>query len=1150
MTKITWNHRSLASLVCLASAVLVYSLCGKVNAAQEVSPAQQTAPTVSEEQIQSHITKVQQADSLDDDTRKKALDFCNAALEQVKLGKDWSAKAVEYEKVANEAPALLARSQMDAGEPLKQPKPDIRKDASLADLEQQLAAAETDLASAKAKRDELQKEPARRVERTKQLPALITDAAKRLSDAQAQLQSTPPDEPAEVAQARQMLNQARVEAIQAEKATYEKEMAGYDARTGLLLLQQDMAAAEVTQKEALVKEWRQVVARTRQNELQRAALDTQKAILEASQAGPTVRQYAENLAAGNAELLNRRTGPDGLVMKAEKATELLDTLESQLASVKASFEDVRVKTETVGLSNAVGLLLRNTLDNLPDLREHRNDLKDRSEEIAAIQMEQFSLQEKRIEASDIDGTLDSFFGKGGSEVDAGQRRVLRELMVTRRNYLSALATDSANHLNTLLNIQMKEQQLIDVTEELAAFISERVMWVRSTHPFHWSDIPATWATLLWLLHPQQWLELAASLEEDFLLNWSSYVFALLVFIALYIAGQRAARKIDSLAEDARQQRFPSFSPSLKTLLLTGVVTIPWPAFLGLCHWRMAACGNAFAGALANGFLSAAIVLSILAFIRQLMRENGLAEVYFSWPVNPLKAFRRHLGWLTVFSLLCVFVISVMESTGDEPKRASLGRLAFLVAAVAYAAFAHTLFQRRKGPLRSVVNLMHGANGKRLCDLGYAAGILIPGALALLACAGWYYTAVKLNWRLFNTAAFGLALLLARGMALHAFDIARRCHHLEERRRQALLRKKEGDDTTEPEEEQEEKIDWGGVDAQTRSFLKSLTVVSLIMGTWLIWADVLPALSFLNRVELWQNTRAITQTVKDASGQLISTAQQKVVPVTLAHLCLTLLIVFLTSVFVRNLPGILEVAVLQRLPLIAGERYAINTVLRYSVILVGTIAAFRALGVDWSSVQWLVAAFGVGLGFGLQEIFANFVSGLVILFERPVRVGDTVTIGGVSGTVSRIRMRATHITDWDLKELVVPNKEFVTGQLVNWTLSDAMLRVVVPVGIAYGSDTEKAVQTLERVAIEHPLVLADPAPRAFFLGFGASSLDFELRAYSPSIEHLLQIKHELHMAVEKAFREEHIEIAFPQQDIHVRSINPLLPLIEQRNKMKE
>jgi potassium efflux system protein len=157
------------------------------------------------------------------------------------------------------------------------------------------------------------------------------------------------------------------------------------------------------------------------------------------------------------------------------------------------------------------------------------------------------------------------------------------------------------------------------------------------------------------------------------------------------------------------------------------------------------------------------------------------------------------------------------------------------------------------------------------------------------------------------------------------------------------------------------------------------------------------------------------------------------------------------------------------------------------------------------------------------------------------VGDTVTVGDISGTVSRIRIRATTITDWDRKELVIPNKEFVTGQIVNWSLSDSILRVRLPVGIAYGSNTELAQKLLLETALANKHVLKDPKPKALFLEFGESSLNFELRVFIGHIDYFLQVKDELHFAIDKAFRAADIEIAFPQRDIHMRSIRAGLPV---------
>jgi potassium efflux system protein len=205
------------------------------------------------------------------------------------------------------------------------------------------------------------------------------------------------------------------------------------------------------------------------------------------------------------------------------------------------------------------------------------------------------------------------------------------------------------------------------------------------------------------------------------------------------------------------------------------------------------------------------------------------------------------------------------------------------------------------------------------------------------------------------------------------------------------------------------------------------------------------------------------------------------------------------------------------------------------MLAGFVVGANAIGLRWQSIQWLAAALTVGLGFGLQEIFANFVSGLILLFERPIRVGDVITLGEITGTVTRIRIRATTITDWDCKELIVPNKELITGHLLNWTLSDQRNRVVIQVGVAYGSDTAKVTRVLLDIARHHPRVLQDPEPTVTFESFGDSTLNFTLRGLLPNLDKRLPTIHELNTAIHQRFAREGIELAFPQLDLHVRSL---------------
>jgi potassium efflux system protein len=308
--------------------------------------------------------------------------------------------------------------------------------------------------------------------------------------------------------------------------------------------------------------------------------------------------------------------------------------------------------------------------------------------------------------------------------------------------------------------------------------------------------------------------------------------------------------------------------------------------------------------------------------------------------------------------------------------------------------------------------------------------------------------------------------------------------------------------------------------QTRRLIGAITTILLIAGFWYLWDDVLPAFAKLGEHGLY-----------DIGDNTI----------TLGQVVTALVVMVLTVIVARNVPGLLEIIVLRRLPIDRGVRFAIITISRYVLVMVGVVWAFTEFGIGWSKIQWLIAAMTVGLGFGLQEIFANFISGLIILFEQPIRVDDTVTVGDVSGRVTMINIRATTIRRWDQRELVVPNRQFVTGPLINWTLSDSVLRRDFAVGIAYGSDVRKAERLLYEIAESDERVLKEPAPMVLFRGFGNSSLDFELRVYYSGIEHRLTLWHDINIAIDDRFREAGIEIAFPQQDVHVRSVDLDIPL---------
>ena len=213
---------------------------------------------------------------------------------------------------------------------------------------------------------------------------------------------------------------------------------------------------------------------------------------------------------------------------------------------------------------------------------------------------------------------------------------------------------------------------------------------------------------------------------------------------------------------------------------------------------------------------------------------------------------------------------------------------------------------------------------------------------------------------------------------------------------------------------------------------------------------------------------------------------------------------------------------------------------------GFFAAIAAAGMDLGRFTILAGALGVGIGFGLQNVVNNFVSGLILLFERPIKTGDTIEVGDLIGDVRTIGIRSSTVRTWQGAEVIVPNADLISGQVINWTLSDRNRRIDVDVGVKYGTDPEQVLELLLGVARADDRILDLPEPSALFLGFGDSSLNFRLRGWTARYEEWIRIHSDLNVAVNRALADAEIEIPFPQRDLHLRSVNEELrrPLREE------
>jgi len=309
---------------------------------------------------------------------------------------------------------------------------------------------------------------------------------------------------------------------------------------------------------------------------------------------------------------------------------------------------------------------------------------------------------------------------------------------------------------------------------------------------------------------------------------------------------------------------------------------------------------------------------------------------------------------------------------------------------------------------------------------------------------------------------------------------------------------------------------------SRELIEQRVLLGLRWAATLTWLGVV-----LSGFELYAPVRALAQSI------LATSVAPGELTMTIGDVLLFGLTVYGAWLFSRFVRFVLREDVLPRFSLARGVDYAITTIVTYVLLLGGFVVALGALGIDLNRASLLAGAFGVGVGFGLQNIVNNFVSGLILLFERPIQVGDTVQIGDLVGVVNRIGIRSSTVRTGQGSEVIVPNGTLISERVTNWTLSDQMRRIDLSVGVGYGSDPEKVLALLVEVAQAHPNVLPLPAPTALFQGFGPFTLDFQMSAWTNQPDGWVQVRSELGIALYRRLQDEGITIPVAPQDPRMR-----------------
>lgn len=917
-----------------------------------------------------------------------------------------------------------------------------------------------------------------------------------------------PDEIVKIAELRKA--NLQIEALEQERVSLEARLTR--ARARLKALEEEKRYYE---------QFTEALQRHIQERRQAEAIASQKASAERLRQAANEHEVVARMA------LKAKNAADAVVALNKKITDLRSKdarLSDRLEELKERRSEMETQLELGGRHRLVAELLideRQYLESetkLPEpLGSVKRDLVATQLEKNQTDIEERNLPEPKAEAQRI---------LEGAELSPSQTELsepllasLTQLVSDRNESIRRLDTAYDGYSGSYEDYLNTMQEFILERRLFAAELEKNQIWAPNKEPVNLKSFVALGKDVINLVNPTRFLSGIDRAAKPF--RWAvSYLMGLAaVSFILYRRRPRIQKDIETFSKKVNRISTDNIKYTFRAIFATALWTAPMPLFLfgaSLALQETLGANSAWR-AISSGLFSAGALFWAIAYVDKAFDPQGLAIQHFRWNRNWVKKFGERFDHIAgaasfVVAIVVAFNWKSLRVFGDELDRWSLiaGGLLTLV-------FLMRILRKGRQP---VAEPKDSEPPEKRRNFGWVTRLLFgvaPVLFMALAVSGYLYTAYFLAERLMlSLGLFGLGVvgyeLLGRWFYIRERKIALR-QALEKRK--ALREAKHEEPGTHIEGESpgqefdEDSVDVGALAEQTRRLCRTLVGLVFLLSLWGIWSAVFPALSGLDKYTI-------------------------VGVISARDLVIGLLIGVYTVLAAKNLPGALETGILQNLPLQPGTRYAIVNLCQYAVVAIGFFSATIQLGVPWEELGWVFAAFSVGLGFGLQEIISNFICGMILLFERPIRVGDVVTVSDVTGVISRIRIRATTVTNWDQQDFIIPNKEFVTGRVLNWTYSSTVNRVVINVGIAYGSDVELARKTLFEIAAANRNLLENPAPNVTFEALGDSSLNLVLRCYLPALDNRLATINDLNTAIHSEFRRKGIEIPFPQRDIHIRT----------------
>jgi potassium efflux system protein len=1077
------------------------------------------------EAIRKRLAAAEAGSEGDAAVRARVVENYKAALADAEVAAEMRAETARIRKRLPDAPGeiqRLERQLRDLQNYRLPPPPDATLPAS--SLEEIDASARADAEAARLAAAELDRQFNEAVSRPLDIRKQQATLRRELAELEARLDALASEGTAPaVTESERILLRTRIESRQARLERLEQELVYQPSLVRLLQLRRDAAHLVLDARTAELKQATAALEKRRGEDVAKAREQAARAKANSTAAGDPVAALTAATSERNAQLAETGLAINRSLLE-------LSQHRARIAEIEQQLREARRRT-SAGVASPD--LARDLVQQVRDLPARADQFAQQSAErtatLALVSQQQAEVARARQALVDLDAATQQSLAAVDPGVPADQRQALardaRRELAAQRAALDRLEAQLATYAQTLRDTEEIEAELVARAREVRDEMVRLLYWV-PVAPLGAETLADLPQGAAWLLSVEHWRGAWRAFRQSATRNALAVLTAALVLGALFTIRRRLKTQLERLAPRNIGYYRYGIRDTFAALGITLLLALPVPLAVWIAGRLLIGAPGVppFAEGLGFALRSVAVPLILVLPLIRLLDERGVGINHFGWNRDEALHTRRMLKRLLAAIVPLGFLAALASATAPEAVRQSVGRLAFIVLMLVIAFY----WSRVMVPALSLLRLGKERDtgiGVRAMRTVLSRGmVIVPLVLAAVSAIGFFFVA----WRLWQLTGATLALIVAGGILYELLSLfmalqRRKLAELEAQATEtaaASAASLEGAALV-----HEPTIDVDTIDTQTRELLNMLITVALLGGLWAIWGGALPLLDVIGNRPLWTYTTTL-------DGKPVTAS------VTVGGLLLALLVLFVTTVATKNVGGMLDIILLRRLELQADANYAIKTIARYVIVGVGAVMASNLVGIDWSKAQWLVAALGVGLGFGLQEIVANFVSGLIVLGERPIRIGDVVTVGNVSGTVSRIRARATMVTDFENKEVLIPNKAFITERVVNWTLSSGVTRLLLPVGVAYGTDPEKVQKLLLDIVRAHPDVLSEPAPSVFFTAFGPSSLDFEIRVFVDGTSKRLPTQHDINVAITRRFAENGIEIPFPQQDVHLRSIEGL------------